>query len=89
MPAGCWVYIKIQIGMYGLKQAGKLTNESLTKHLVMWPLEHVWWCLLTFLSVIDYFGIKFTGASHAAHLMQTLQYWYEVSVNWSGTFSVV
>jgi hypothetical protein len=31
-----WVYIEIRKGMYGLKQAGILANQQLTKHLAMY-----------------------------------------------------
>ena len=36
-----WVYIKIVKGMYGLPQAGKLTNDLLKKRLAMWGYHPV------------------------------------------------
>ncbi|KAL7474459.1 hypothetical protein ACHAW6_000435, partial [Cyclotella cf. meneghiniana] len=62
-----WVYVRINLGMYGLPQAGILANKLLAKRLAsagyyqcqytpgLW--RHVW-RPITFCLVVDDFGIK-------------------------------
>ncbi len=63
-----WVYFEITKGIYGLKQAGKLANDLLTKRLAahgyyqcattvgLW--RHKWWQIL-FVLIVDDFSIKY------------------------------
>ena len=88
-----WIYVKIVKGMYGLPQAGKIANDLLTKRLKaagyhkcqftpgLW--KHVW-RPVTFTLVVDDFGIKFVGDNNANHLKNTLQKFYDITVDWSG-----
>jgi hypothetical protein len=72
------VYIEIQKGMYGLPQAGILANELLQPILAKYgyqPTTHTH-CLwkhdtrpISFLLVVDDFGVKYVGREHAQHLM--------------------
>jgi hypothetical protein len=72
------VYIEIQKGIYGLPQAGILTNELFQRNLTKngyRPMTHthgLWThdtrpisCSL----VVDDFGVKYVGREHAEHLM--------------------
>jgi hypothetical protein len=88
-----WVYVEINLGMYGLPQAGILANKLLAKRLAkagyyqcqytagLW--RHVW-RPITFCLVVDDFGIKTVGLKHAKHLQQELEKYYEVSMDWKG-----
>jgi hypothetical protein len=88
------VYIEIQKGMYGLPQAGILTNELLQRQLALdgfHPTEHtnglwkhetrpVWFSL-----VVDYLGIKYIGRDNAEHLMASIKKNYDISSDWTGS----
>ena len=62
-----WVYVRIELGMYGLPQAGRLANKLLEIQLNLEGYYHcqytpgLWrhvWCPITFSLVVDDFGIK-------------------------------
>ena len=62
-----WVYMQIEKGMPGLKQAGKIANDRLKAHLAKYGYTHVprtpaLWKHATrptiFTLVVDDFGIK-------------------------------
>jgi hypothetical protein len=65
-----WVYIEIRKGMYGLKQAGLLTNQLLQTclaHFGYYPARHtpgLWlhktWSI-SFTLVVDDFAVKYVG----------------------------
>ena len=88
-----FVYVCIELGMYGLPQAGLLANKLLAQRLNidgyyqcqytpgLW--RHVW-CPITFSLVVDDFGIKTVGLTHAKHLKLVLEEYYEVDVDWKG-----
>jgi hypothetical protein len=88
------IYIEVTKGMYGLPQAGLLTNEllkqPLNKHgysqskLVPGLWKHVMRPIL-FTLVVDDFGVKYVGKEHVDHLMTVLQEHYQVKVDWTGT----
>ena len=77
-----WVYFLICKGVYGLPQAGKLSNNPLCKRLDkkvyyeatttpgLWL--HKWIPVMFCLTVGD-FGIKYVGEQHAQNLLDTLQ----------------
>jgi retron-type reverse transcriptase len=76
------VYIEIQKGMYGLPQAGILTNELLQCNLAKdgYPLmqhTHGLWKhdihTISLLLVVDDFGVKYVGREHAEHLMKCIK----------------
>jgi hypothetical protein len=88
------VYIEIQKGMYGLPQAGILANELLQRNLAKdgyRPLTHthgVWTHAtrpISFLLVVDDFGVKYVGREHAEHLMTCIKKNYNISSDWNGT----
>jgi hypothetical protein len=88
-----FIWIKIVRTMYGLPQAGILSNKLLRKRLAKdgyFELPHtpglwkhvcrpVWFTL-----VVDDFGVKYVGKDNAEHLMQALRKHYEVEEDWSG-----
>jgi hypothetical protein len=65
-----WVYFEITKGVYGLKQAGKLANDLLTKRLEphgYYPCTTtpgLWrhkWRPVSFVLIVDDFGLKYVG----------------------------
>jgi hypothetical protein len=88
-----WIYVRIDLGMYGLPQASILANKLLAKRLAkagyyqcqytpgLW--RHVW-RPITFCLVVDDFGIKTVGLKHAKHLQRELEKYYECSMDWKG-----
>ena len=79
--------------MYGLPQAGILANKFLAKRLMKADyyqcqytpgLWHHVWQPITFCLVVDDFGIKTVGLTHAKHLKTELEKYYEVSMDWKG-----
>jgi hypothetical protein len=84
------VYIEIQIGMYGLPQAGILASELLQQLLAQdgyRPTSHTpgLWTHdtrpITFSLVVDDFGIKYVGQEHAA----SIEKHYQISCDWTGS----
>ncbi|KAL7479589.1 hypothetical protein ACHAW6_005315 [Cyclotella cf. meneghiniana] len=89
------VYLCIEKFMYGLPQAGLLANKLLASHLnadgyyqcqFTLGLLHHKWHTVTFSLVVDNFGVKTVGLTHAKHLRDTLQKYYKVSIDWTGEF---
>jgi hypothetical protein len=85
-----WVYIEIRKGMYGLKQAGLLTNQLLQNRLApfgYYPARHTpgLWLHKTrpisFSLVMDYFVVKYVGKQHAEHLRNALLKTYELTTD--------
>ncbi len=88
-----YVYCEIQKGMHGLPQAGIIAQELLAKGLKehgysqsettpgLWKHE---WRPITFSLVVNNFGVKYTGEEHAHHLLQTIQKYYQCSVEKEG-----
>jgi hypothetical protein len=83
--------------MYGIPQAGKLANDLLKKRLSesgYYPVQFtpgLWrhsWRPIAFTLVVDDFGIKFTGDTHAHHLIKSLKEHYEVTIDWKGELFV-
>jgi hypothetical protein len=88
------VYIEIQKVMYGLPQAGILTNELLQRNLAKdgyRPTQHthVLWKHgtrpISFSLVVDDFGVKYVGREHAEHLMECIKKNYYISSDWKGS----
>ena len=93
MSPSQYVYIRINKGMYGLKQAALLAYEHLVANLAphgYYPVPHspgIWrhktrktrFCLC-----VDDFGIKYFNQDDANHLLAALRQTYEVSVDWTG-----
>jgi hypothetical protein len=86
----CWVYVKIQMGMYGLPQAGILANKLLKQQLNAKEyyncqhtpgLWHHMWHDISFCLVVKDFGIKSTSCNHILHLKTTLEEHYTVTMD--------
>ena len=82
-----WIYFKLSKGMYGLKQAGKLANDLLSKRLnargyIQCDITPGLWRHKThpviFSLVVDDFGVKYEGQEHAQHLVNTLKKYYKL-----------
>jgi hypothetical protein len=88
------VYIEIRKGMYGLPQAGTLTNELLQRNLAKdgyrpTTYTHGLWTHdtrpISFSLVVDDFKVKCVGREHAEHLMVCIKKKYNISSDWNGT----
>ena len=88
-----WVYLEIQKGMPGLKQAGRIANKRLKAHLSHFgfapvPRTPVFWKHITkpiiFYLVVDNFGVNYINKENANHLIQSLQKLYTISIDWTG-----
>ena len=88
-----FVYCRIDRGMYGLPQAGKLAYLQLKKRLAtcgyieckhspgLW--RHIF-RPVQFVLVVDDFGVKFVGEEHLQHLLTSLRKWYEIHLDTDG-----
>jgi hypothetical protein len=92
MAVDGWVYIEIRKGMYGLKQAGLLSNQLLQTRLEpfgYYPARHTpgLWLHKTrpisFTLVVDDFAVKYVGKQHVEHLRNALLQTYELTTDWS------
>jgi hypothetical protein len=88
------VYIENQKGMYGLPQAGILSNELLQHNLAKdgyRPTQHTHglWTHgtrpISLSLVVDDFGVKYVGREHAEHLMACIKKNYNISSHWNGS----
>ena len=77
--------------MYGLPQAGLLSNELLEKRLDNQGYRQsklvpgLWknnWRPVKFTLVVDDFGVKYVGEEHVLHLKQTIEENYIVTSEW-------
>jgi hypothetical protein len=80
--------------MYGLPQAGILTNELLQRNLAKdgyLPTTHTHglWTHdtrpISFSLVVDDFGVKYVSREHAEHLMACIRKNYNISSDWNCT----
>jgi hypothetical protein len=87
------VYIEVQKGMYGLPQAGILSNQLIARRLAIHGYHHTkftpgLWQHVTypiqFTLVVDYVGVQYVGKEHAHHLIDALETDYTVSKDWNG-----
>jgi hypothetical protein len=85
-----WVYNEIQKGMYGLKQAGLLANQSLQTRLApfgYYPARRTpgLWLHdtrpISFTLVVDDFAVKYVGKQHAEHLRSALLRTHELTTD--------
>jgi hypothetical protein len=85
--------VEIQKGMYGLPQAGILSNELLQRNLAndgYRPTQHTHglWTHdtrpISFSLVVDDFRVKYVGREHAEHLMACIKKNYNISSDWNG-----
>ena len=93
MVSDNWVYMQIETSMSGLKQAGKIANNKLKSHMILHGYTPVPRTLelrryvtrsIIFTLVVDNFGIRYSSAHDANHLINTLKELYEITTDWSG-----
>jgi hypothetical protein len=89
-----WVYIEIQKGMYGLKQAGFLANQLLQTSLTpfgYYAARHtpgIWLHKtqpISFTLIVDDFTVKYVDKHHAEHLRNALLRTYELTTDCTAT----
>eukprot|EP00978_Attheya_sp_CCMP212_P025273 scaffold80937_cov51-Attheya_sp.AAC.2 len=92
-----YIYARVEKGMYGFPQAGKIAQERLTKVLEPFgyapaPITAGLWLHksrpITFTLVVDDFGVKYTGSEHALHLKQALESTYKITTDWDGALYI-
>ena len=88
-----YVYAEVRKTMYGLPQAGRMAEEELVEHLAPYgyaPVKHtpgLWKHEsrpVTFVLVIDDFGVQYVGKEHADHLAMALKARYNMTEDWAG-----
>ena len=88
------IHFEVTKGMYGLPQAGLLAQKRLVSHLAThgYIESDAVPCLfrhatngITFVLVVDDFGIKFKGAEGRDHLLNTLRLLYTITVDNAGS----
>ena len=88
-----FVYVEVRKGMYGLPQAGILTQQLLKTHLNQRGyyqntiVPGIWkhkWRLVQFTLVVDNFGVKYVGKEHTQHLIDTVKTHYDLKADWKG-----
>ena len=81
-----YVYGKIQLGMYGLKQATILSYNLIKKSLKdsnsLWKHKRH---RTIFALTVDDFGIKYFCKEDAEHWFNKIKKHYEILVDWNGT----
>ena len=87
------VLVRIDGGMHGLPQAGRLAYDQLVKHLKphgYFPCKRaagLWRHKtrpITFCLTVDDFGVKCVGKEHADHLIQALNSKHKITTDWEG-----
>ena len=88
-----YVYVEIIRSIYGLPQAGTLSNKGLKLNLAphgYFEVPHTpgLWRHITrpilFSLVVDDFGAKYIDKADADHLIAALKKHYEISEDWTG-----
>jgi hypothetical protein len=89
-----YIYCEIQKGMYGLPQAGIITQDLLQARLAkvgyhqskiipgLWTHKTRKTC---FTLVLNNFAIKYTSMEDAQHLIDTLKQDYTITIDWDAT----
>ena len=85
-----YVYTKIDKGMYTIKQAGRIAFDNLVKHMKKYGchpcrITKVLWThisnSITFVLVVDDFGMKYKKESNLNHLLNALKARYTISID--------
>ena len=86
----CWCYIKISKGMYGLKQAGIISNQELQKHMSAFDYRPVQ-CTTglwkhdnkdtIFSLVVDDFLVQYSSETDAEYFLHALRQKYTITVD--------
>ena len=85
-----YCYARIKKAWYGLKQAGKIAHDDLTKHLAAYgyhktDTDGLWkheWRDINFTLVVDDFGIKYKRREDVEHLQAALADRYVFKLDW-------
>jgi hypothetical protein len=89
-----YYYFEVEKGMYGLPQSGLLAQQRLIKHLEKseYTQSTVVPCLfshptngITFVLVVDDFGVKFTNVEGRDHFLNTLRSLYKITTDDKGS----
>ena len=88
------MYLEIHQAIYGLPQAGILANKLLQERLELFGYYEVahtpdlWqhtWQPVSFMLVVDDFGVKYVNKKHAWHLVEApKKCTYQLEDNWEG-----
>ena len=79
--------------MYGLNQAGRITNDRLKQHLKKYgyvPCRYIPGLFthtsrkISFALCVDDFGVKYTDKAEAQHLLTCLEKLYQCTTGWEG-----
>ena len=88
-----WVYFEVVRPAYGLPQSGRIANDVLRERLNkegyfeapttpgLWRHK---WRPITFVLIVDDFGVEYVGKEHADHLLGVLNRYYKMSEDWEG-----
>ena len=85
--------VRVEKGMYGLPQAGKIANKLLEKRLKKFGYTQstvtpgFWkhdWSPISLTLVVDNFGVKYVGEQHANHLLTVLRKFCVIDKNEKG-----
>jgi hypothetical protein len=88
---GDFVYLKVKIALYGLKQSGKIAHDDLVQHLAKYGYSKAKRTDglflhktrdLSFTLVVDDFGIKYTNKDDVNHLIAAVCDKYPLKVDW-------
>ena len=88
------MYVRVEKGMYGLPQAGKIVNKLFEKRLKKFGYTqstitlHFWKHKLRpiiFTPVVDNFGVKYVGEKYMNHLLTALHKFYVADKMKKGT----
>ena len=94
VDADGYVYVEIRKGMDGLKQAARIAYDRLVQPMAphgYHPIRHSpgLWKHTTLPTVfalcVDDFGIKYLNDNEAHHLIRTLEKYYTIATDWTGT----
>ena len=89
-----FIYVEIRKVIYGLPQAGILANKLLKKRMRpegYYEVAHtpgLWKHVtrpISFILVVNDFGVKYTRDEHAHCLIKALQKNYKLSIDWTGS----
>ena len=89
-----FIYLEIRKAIYGLPQAGILANKLLQQRLRpvgYYEVAHtpgLWKHVshpVHFTLTVNNFGVKYVGKEHVDHLISTIQRFFEVETDWTGT----
>ena len=85
------VLVEIRKDMYGLKQAGRIANDQLKKHLKSYgyvPCRYTPGLFthtsqkISFALCVDDFGVKYTFKADAQHLLTCVEKLYKCTIDW-------